>query len=283
MSRFAQRTGFAVVFGLLLINQFLRHIQSHTHQILKLHLKAQGVVEQEVGGVVMLSHGNPDEAANIILPDMFDELYSWSLQIEELPDDDHWMLLDLPIIQSEAQEQIEVEMVGQTLIEAWKSHGKGVHRLIAHGTSATLALEALENSPEYVQKLILINPLLPGYFPDGAQLLPQTKTKVSERLSQFTGTDESAILIPLLDSWVTHYQQPAYQLLLNTLNAHSVKPFSSEIEVEVIWSEPNPYGSVQLKQQIELQFPNAKWTVLQNCGFAPHYRCDDKLSELLVD
>ena len=67
-------------------------------------------------------------------------------QIEELPDDDHWMLLDLPIIQSEAQEQIEVEMVGQTLIEAWKSHGKGVHRLIAHGTSATLALEALKTA-----------------------------------------------------------------------------------------------------------------------------------------
>ncbi|MGC6510466.1 MAG: hypothetical protein ACON4U_18760 [Myxococcota bacterium] len=282
MSRFVQRSGFTVVIVLLLINQFLRHIQSHTHQFLKFHLHFQGVVEQEVDGIVMLSHGNPLEIANIILPDMFDELYSWSLQIQHLPDEQHWMLLDLPIVQSEEQEQIEVEAVGQALIGAWNSHPKGVERLISHGTSAVLALEAVNNNPEYIQKLMLINPLLPGFFPDVSQILPQSRADASERFLQYSGGQGYFLPDTLLGSWVSHYQQPAYKKLLLALKAHGLNTMTHNVDVEIIWSEPNPYGSIKLKQQLEILFPNAEWHLLLDCGFAPHYRCNDKLTELLI-
>ena len=283
MSRISQKTGVAVVLALLVMNQLLRHIQTHTHHFLKLHLQFQGVVEQEVGGVLMLSHGDPSNVANIILPDMFDELYSWSLQIEHLPDAQHWMLFDLPIIQSETEESNEVALIGDTIVEAWKVHQQGIRKVIAHGTAAVLALEAVEQNSAYVQKMVLINPILPGYFPDVERILPTSREAVSQRFSDYAGEGGLSVPSSILDSWVAHYQQPAYRVLLDALSAHTLKPLQHELPVQIIWSEPNPYGSELLRQQLQRQFPAAEWFELQDCGFAPHYQCGDKLSEILAN
>ena len=90
-------------------------------------------------------------------------------------------------------------------------------------------------------------------------MLPQTKTKVSEHCL-ITGTDESAILI-LLGFLGDSLSTACLSVVVEYIECTLGEALFSEIEVEVIWSGPNPYGLVQLKQQIELSL-NAKWTVL---------------------
>lgn len=283
MYRLAKKHGFILVMVLLLLNQGLRHFRSHTQTLLKFHMQIQGVEEKKSGETILLSHGESAMEADIIIPDLFDEMYTWSLMIDDLPNDQHWILMSLPIFTTEDEEINEVKILGDEIVKAWKEHEHGVNRVIAHGSSAILAVEAVNEHPEYIQELVLINPILPGYFPDSEALVPQSNERMRERLNDFSGLEVAYLPDAILEPWVDHFQQGFYGDLVSSLRTHKLSKQIKGISVKVIWSNPNPFCSDELRQHVKTFFPNADWTELAGCGFAPHYRCSEQLAALLSE
>lgn len=277
----SSRKGVALIVALLILNQGVANFRSVIQGLIEVHLFFKGVEKKSIGSAYVQEYGERGDSASIVLPDLFDDLYSWSLQITALSTEQHWILMDYPIFQSEAEENNTVVLLSGVLEDVWASHDKGIRRVVAHGTSALLAIEAAEKEPELIRELVLINPILPGYFPKKSRMLPLNAQGAKEKLESFVGQDIPLVPSSVFNSWVDHYQQGAYDIMVQSMKNHVVSFPKHSLSVQIVWSEPNPFAEQGSKSALKIIFPQAKWTNLEGCGFAPHYLCGDVLAPLL--